>query len=181
MTGHVMQRITSERAKSTKDLLRIHTNAGTATTNKKAKVLQFDSWHHPDGTASIVSQAHAVDHPEHEVDYVKPTKKGAKDDHYILTHVPTKQQRHFNRHGNHYIWHPTKEEASPATQFVETVKDNMAKFSSRQIKGATRVRNLLKTLMLPSVKDLKKIMFFFPQQRRVHGLASYVDRRCEKA
>ena len=57
--------------KSTQDLLRIHTNAGTATTNKKAKVLQFDSWCHPNGTASIISQAHAVDHPDCEVDHVK--------------------------------------------------------------------------------------------------------------
>ena len=146
--------------KSTQDMLRIHTNAGTATTNQKAKVLQFDSWCHPNGTASIISQAHAVDHPDCEVDHVKASKKGAKDDHCILTHVPTQTKRHFNRHGNHCIWYPSKEEASPATQFVETVKENMSKFSQRQISGATKVRNLLKSLMLPSVKDLKKIIQF---------------------
>ena len=102
-----------------------------------------------------------MDHPDCEVDCIKASQKGAKDDHCILTHVPTQTKRHFNRHGNHCIWHPTKEEASPATQFVETVKENMSKFSHhRQINGATKVRNLLKSLMLPSVRDLKKIIQF---------------------
>ena len=75
-------------------------------------------------------------------------------------HVPTQTKRHLIRHGNRCIWCPSKEEASPATQFVETVKENMSKFSHRQISGATKVRNLLKSLMLPSVKDLKKIIQF---------------------
>ena len=38
--------------------------------------------------------------------------------------------------------------------------NHMSKFSQRQISGATKVRNLLKSLMLPSVKDLKKIIQF---------------------
>ena len=46
-------------------------------------MLQFDWWYHPNGIASIISQAHAVDHPDYEVDYVKASQKGAKDDHCI--------------------------------------------------------------------------------------------------
>ena len=63
------------------DVLCIHTNAGTTTTNQKGKFLQLDSWYNPNGIANIISQAEVVDNPAYDVDYVKPSKKGAKDEH----------------------------------------------------------------------------------------------------
>ena len=63
------------------DVLCIHTNAGTTTTNQKGKFLQLDSWYNPRGIANIISQAEVVDNPAYDVDYVKPSKKGAKDEH----------------------------------------------------------------------------------------------------
>ena len=113
-----------------------------------------------EGTASVISQAHAVDHPECDVDYIKPTSKGSKDDHHVLTHVPTQTKKVFKRHGAHCVWHPTKKEASPATVFVETVEQNKLKFSKCQVKRAEGVRDLLKALMLPTVRDLKKTVQF---------------------
>ena len=100
--------------------------------------------------ANVLSQAKLADDPNFDVDYVKKTNNGG--DYFTLRHLPTNKTVKFTRVGNHYAYKPKL----PAVGLVQMVEENKTFFTKAQIDQADKARTLMKTLMMPTVKTLKR-------------------------
>ena len=102
-------------------------------------------WSDDQMMANVLSQARLADDPNFEVDCVKKTSTGG--DYVILKHKPINKIMKFVRVGNHCPYKPK----IAAVSMVQTVEDNKKLFTKAQVFQADRARNLLKTLMMPTV------------------------------
>ena len=129
----------------------MHTNVGVKGIDRKAPLTNVGKvWFDNQMMANVLSHARLADDPNFEVDYIKKTKDGG--DYFTLTHLPTNKTIKFVRIGNHYAYKPS----ITAVGLVQTVEDNKKLFSKAQVDRADKARNLMKTLMMPTVKTLKR-------------------------
>ena len=129
----------------------MHTNVGVKGIDRKAPLTNVGKvWFDNQMMANVLSHARLADDPNFEVDYIKKTKDGG--DYFTLTHLPTNKTIKFVRIGNHYAYKPSL----TAVGLVQTVEDNKKLFSKAQVDRADKARTLMKTLMMPTVKTLKR-------------------------
>ena len=129
----------------------MHTNTGMQAINQQAPLNNVGKvWFDDKMMANVLSQAKLADDPSFDVDYVKKTKNGG--DYFTLKHLPTNKTIKFTRIGNHYAYKPKL----PAVGLVQTVDENKKLFTKAQVDQADKARTLMKTLMMPTIKTLKR-------------------------
>jgi hypothetical protein len=139
-------RLVSNIRRSNKTLV-LQTNAGTGTTNLIADIADFgETWYDPEGMTNVLSLA--LVEKKYKVTY-------DSDLSIFFVHIGGKILPFKKSPEGLYYYQPT---TSTQTSLVQTVEDNMAFYTSRQIERAKRARDLLHTLGCPSIADLKKII-----------------------
>ncbi len=134
--------------RDSEDHLLVHTNAGVLHVKQKATISNFqDVWFSRKAIANVISQAEVVDHPNYSVKY------NDKDDIYRVYNRKTGNITRFPRKGGHYIYAPKS-----ANMFVNTVDENKKMYTRQQYKRAIKARDLLYSLLAPTIKDLKYVV-----------------------
>ena len=125
----------------------LETNAGSTVTNKIADIPDFGTtWFDDRGITNILSLAQV--RKKFKVTY-------DTDLNIFLVHIKDKLLPFRQSEEGLYYFNPTE---MTHKSMVQTVDDNKAFYTDRQIERAKRARELLHTLGCPSVADLKKII-----------------------
>ena len=125
----------------------LQTNGGTAMTNMIADIADFGTtWFDEAGITNVLSLA--LVEKQYKVTY-------DSDLSLFLVHVGDKMLPFRKSPQGLYYYKP---DIVKQVSMVQTVKDNEAFYSRRQIDRAKRARELLHSLGCPSVADLKKII-----------------------
>jgi Reverse transcriptase (RNA-dependent DNA polymerase) len=140
----------------TTETLELSTNGGELYTNKKAAVPGYGTvWYDPDAITNIFSYAEMED--KYKITYDSSKEKA------FIVHLPNKQVK-FIRSGNGlYYYKPSiKKNAISNAQVkdikIESVEENKAMYTDRQIKRAKTARQIYHALGTPSVNDFKAVL-----------------------
>jgi hypothetical protein len=138
-----------------KDSMRLKTNAGTMLVSQKASIPGYTKrvWFSSRAITNIVALNNLIQ--QYRVTY------DSNELMFVVHREPQKPNMEFKMHesGLHY-YDPRmrSNEKIEHLTFVNTVAENMSRFSKQQIKGAEVARTLYRTLDRPSMKDFKWII-----------------------
>jgi hypothetical protein len=130
------------------ETLVLSTNAGDLITDQKADVPDYGQvWYDKNAMTNVFSLAEMEKH--HRVTY-ESQKESA-----FIVHTPRGPTKFTKGPENLYYYKP---KYRTGTTMVETVSDNEAYYTDRQIARAKEARKLLHALGCPTVQDLKSII-----------------------
>ena len=141
---------------TTKETLELSTNGGNLFTNKKATVPNFGKvWYDPNAITNIFSFAEME--KKYRITYDSTIEKA------FIIHLPNKQLKFIQSNNGHYFYKPkyntrNGKQTSLINHSVESVNENKALFTDRQVQRAKLTRNIYHALGTPSVNDFKSII-----------------------
>jgi hypothetical protein len=138
-----------------KDSMPLKTNAGTMLVSQKASIPGYTKqvWFSSRAITNIVALGNLIQ--QYNVTY------NSNELMFVVHQEPQKPNMEFKMHesGVHYYDPPIpNNKMIEHLTFVNTVAENMSRFSKRQIKGAEVARTLYRTLDSTSIKDFKWII-----------------------
>ena len=146
--------------KTSDELLRMATNAGTKELNLKGEVIGFgDAWYDPDFMANIFSFSHMKS--KYRITY------DSKRDDAFHVHTDNGIVKFGVTDEGLYAYKPTKQFLKEVAKtknkvlkhtFVATVKDNIEGYSKNEVDGARRARKLYHAIGCPTIENLKHII-----------------------
>ena len=133
--------------------MRVRCNAGVRTTNQQGRLGSFPEpvWYNPKGVANILSLNSVKKH-------YRVTYDSAGSDAFIVTDTSNSLELHFKptKNGLYALRGPSSD-GEEKWSFVNTVADNKDMYTKREIRAATRARQVQNIMMFPSTRQLMDI------------------------
>jgi hypothetical protein len=135
--------------------MKIHCNAGTATTNLKGDLRGYGTvWYHPEGIANILSLSR-IEENGYDVQYHSDKGNGT----FRVT-KPDGSNRVFQKSKRGLFYLDTEKAHEKSMSFmnegnllVNTVEENRSKFTNREYQNALLARKIQKMIGRPSTRD----------------------------